>query len=673
MKKPTYDDLVSQVKKLKKEVAACDPLKKELKESRERHESILENMVEGYYEVDLKGNFVSFNQAMQNMLGFEEQELIGMNNRDFMDNETARQVFQTFNKVYNTGEPSRAFNWTLITKDGGKRYIEASITLTRDGNGTPTGFQGIARDVTEIKVAENRLRQSEMKYRDLIDNTPDLLYQTNMEGVIVFISSSVYRLSGYTVQEALGMKMAEEVYAFPEERQRFLAELKQNGKIRDFEARLKRKGGSIWWASTNAHFFTDEHGTIQGVEGITRDITNQKKMEMALRESEEKFRLAFMTSPDAINLNRASDGLFIDINEGFTSLMGYTREEVLGKTSHELDIWVDVEDRKRLVEKLLKYGVVKDFEARFRRKDGEIGDGLMSARIIKIDDTDVILSLTRDITEHKRTQEVLIQSEKMLSVGGLAAGMAHEINNPIAGIVQNAQVIEKRLSKDLEANRTAASKQGVSMESIVRYMDERKIYDLLSSLRQAGLRAADIVSNILSFSRKSESTPSQFCLNDLIEQTIRIAENDYDLKKKYDFRKIIIHRVTEEKTIWITCNGSSIQQVLLNILRNSAEALFENEANSSPTITIRLSIEDAYATIEIEDNGPGIEADHLKRIFEPFFTTKPVGIGTGLGLSVSYFIVTEIHNGIMRATSAPGKGATFIVQLPVLPMIRSTV
>ena len=202
-------------------------------------------------------------------------------------------------------------------------------------------------------------------YRAFIDNSPLLFYRTDMEGRISYISPSVYPLSGYTVKETVGMKMAEEVYLFPEERQRFLAELLEKGRVDNFEARLKRKDGSIWWASTNAYFFRDREGKILGVEGITLDITGLKTADEALRESEERFRLTFHTSPDSINLNRMSDGMFIDINEGFTELTGYTRDDVMGKTSLDINIWKDPEDRKRLVEGLMKKGHVKNLEARF--------------------------------------------------------------------------------------------------------------------------------------------------------------------------------------------------------------------------------------------------------------------------------------------------------------------
>jgi PAS domain S-box-containing protein len=251
-------------------------------------------------------------------------------------------------------------------------------------------------------------------YRSLVDRSQELMYRTDLEGRIVFVSPSVFKLSGYTAEEAIGMKMAEEIYLFAEERNNFLSKLQQDGHATNFEARLKRKDGSIWWALTSAHFYRDQDGNTLGIEGITRDITDLKMTEIGLRASEEKFRTAFHTSPDSINLNRVSDGMYIEINQGFTNLTGYTREDAIGKTSIEINIWENPEDRERLVKGLMETGVVKNLTARFIRKNKEIGMGLMSARILNINNEKIILSITRDITRLEKSKEDLQQSRDQL-------------------------------------------------------------------------------------------------------------------------------------------------------------------------------------------------------------------------------------------------------------------
>jgi len=270
-----------------------------------------------------------------------------------------------------------------------------------------------------------------------------------------------------------------------------------------------------------------------------------------------------------------------------------------------------------------------------------------------------------DVTERVRIEEMMVQSEKMLSVGGLAAGMAHEINNPLAGIMQNIQVMQNRLSSDLPKNHEVAQRCGVTMSAIQEYMQGRSMPQMMAMIMESGKRAAKIVENMLSFSRKSEAV-TNFCdLAQLMDATVELAENDYDLKKKYDFRKIEIIREYDSRMPKVSCEASKIQQVFLNILSNGAQAMADNPEQTGPRLILRIKMEDGKACVEIEDNGPGMEASVRKRIFEPFFTTKSVGVGTGLGLSVSYFIITENHRGTMTVFSTPGAGSRFVIHLPV--------
>jgi PAS domain S-box-containing protein len=412
----------------------------------------------------------------------------------------------------------------------------------------------------------------------------------------------------------------------------------------------------------------DMEGKIPVIEGITRDISALKIADEALRESEERFRLAFHTSPDAINLNRVSDGMYIDINEGFTELTGYTRDDVMGKTSLDINIWKDPEDRKRLVEGLMKRGRFKNLEAQFVRKNGEVSVGLMSARILCVKGENVILSVTRDISELKLAQEMMVQSEKMMFVGGLAAGMAHEINNPLAGMIQNAELMIRRLTDtQLQANRQAAEEVGLDMDAMKRYLEKRSIPDMAQTIKTSGSRMADIVRNMLGFVRKSDARQvSSHSMADLLDKTLELAETDFDLKKHYDFKKIKIKKEYEPQIPLVLCEAAKIQQVFLNLLSNGAQAM-QAAGVKDPVFILRIGFDRQKNMVfaEIEDNGPGIDEQTRKRIFEPFFTTKPVGVGTGLGLSISYFIITKDHVGEISVESSPCLGTKFIVRLPL--------
>lgn len=250
----------------------------------------------------------------------------------------------------------------------------------------------------------------------------------------------------------------------------------------------------------------------------------------------------------------------------------------------------------------------------------------------------------------------------MLSLGGLAAGMAHEINNPLAGIMQNAQVLRNRVKAGLPSNVAAAKACGTEMAVIQKYMEERKIPKIIESILESGRRASKLVDNMLSFSRKGGGHKVDESLAELVDKTIELVMNDYDLTKRFDFRKIQIIRDLDPDIPEIFCEASKIQQVILNILKNGAQAMSEAGV-AEPVFILRLHKVHDQVLLELSDNGPGMDEAIRKWVFEPFFTTKSAG--TGLGLSVAYFIVTEDHNGSLSVDSHPGKGTNFILSLPV--------
>lgn len=284
-----------------------------------------------------------------------------------------------------------------------------------------------------------------------------------------------------------------------------------------------------------------------------------------------------------------------------------------------------------------------------------------------------------DVTERIKLEETIIQSEKMASVGGLAAGMAHEINNPLAGILQNMLVIQSRMDKSDIKNIKIAEECGTSLAMINRYMARRGISSMIEMVMESGRRAAKIVENMLSFSRKSEAVLMLQDIRLLLESMVDMAKNDYDLSKKYDFRKIEIVREYDDIIPKVMCEKSQVQQVFLNMLTNSAHALKdlvecqesvnlgkpECKESRKPKIILRIKEIGRMVQVDVEDNGSGMDEAVRKRIFEPFFTTKGVGMGTGLGLSVSYFIITDRHNGRMFVNSAKNKGTKFTIQLPI--------
>ncbi len=269
-----------------------------------------------------------------------------------------------------------------------------------------------------------------------------------------------------------------------------------------------------------------------------------------------------------------------------------------------------------------------------------------------------------NVTQRIYMEEMMVQTEKMQSIGGLAAGMAHEINNPLAGIIQSAQVIRNRIEKDLPANRRTAEETGVDLDKLSLYFKKRQIFSMMDSILNAGRRAADIVSNMLTFSRKSDSVFAPRNIEEILDQTIDILQKDYDLKKDIDFKKIKFIKNYSPDLTEVFCDSGKLQQVFFNILKNGAHALMSSHMDNQPKFEITIRQEEESVKISIADNGPGMPENIRNRIFEPFFTTKPVGVGTGLGLYVSYFIIVENHKGIITVESQPGEGTKFIIVLP---------
>ena len=352
-------------------------------------------------------------------------------------------------------------------------------------------------------------------------------------------------------------------------------------------------------------------------------------------------------------------------------------------------------DRERVVtlsrgqyryEDISLYPMDSGMPAREGSDGGDGGDG----GVLRID----------DVTDRVRMEEVLVQSEKMLSVGGLAAGMAHEINNPLGAILQGAQNIQRRLADGLPANEQTAERLGCSLPVIRAYLAERRVLEFLDSIREAGCRAANIITNMLEFSRNNGARRTTVQLHPLLDRTLELATSDYDLKKRYDFRNITIVRDYADDLPPAVCSEQEITQVMLNLLRNAAQAIAArsdgvrpgtttpatpegtthdamapagprawtmsaNTTQPEPRIVLRTRSDEKWVRIEVQDNGVGMPEDVRRRVFEPFFTTKEVGVGTGLGLSVCYFIVTRNHAGSFDVASEPGRGTTFTIRLPL--------
>ncbi|MBE1423678.1 PAS domain S-box-containing protein [Desulfomicrobium macestii] len=608
------------------------------------------------------GRFIDVNARWVEMLGYAKEDQIGRTSKEvgiWADTDLRDRAIAILRKEGSFKE----FPIEFLTSTGSARSVlwSAEIIILQGRE----VMLSLLFDYTERRKAEEALRKSEKLYRSVIDNIHDVFYRTDAEGRLAMVSPSGARLLGYESTEEMLGRLNEEFWFEPEERRNFLQRIQAQGFVADFEVVLKRKDGEPVLVATSSGLYHDEQGAVLGVEGIFRDITERKRTEERLRQSEEKFSRLFKLSPDAISLSDPDSGLLVEVNDAYARLTGYRQDELVGRSALEIGLFVDPESRGRVIERLKRTGQISNMEIEFRRKDGAHVPCSVSGQFISLGMERYLLAVIRDVTEFKRMQEMMIQSEKMVSVGGIAAGVAHEINNPLGIIVQSAQNLVQRTRPDFHRNIEVAKSIGLDMAQLEKYMQERKILTFVQDMQDAALRAADIIRHMLDFSRRSESRRAVCSLPVIVDRALTLAQNDYDLKKSFDFKQIRIVKDYAADLVPVECTETELEQVFLNLLRNAAQAMIMGEFRSEdPKIVVRLSNAALGVRCEIEDNGAGMPAEVMRRIFEPFFTTKPTGIGTGLGLSVSYFIVTRGHGGKMWVESTPGIGTRFVIDLP---------
>ncbi|MCK6188679.1 MULTISPECIES: ATP-binding protein [unclassified Pseudomonas] len=409
----------------------------------------------------------------------------------------------------------------------------------------------------------------------------------------------------------------------------------------------------------------------QGLAEETRHTNRKLELEVQVRSKIEKKLTGFQNYLNSIIDSMPSALIALDEqlyvtqwNQEASALSGTRLDEALNQPIYLAfqplkpylpQIKATIE--QHTVERIERVTWVKDDEPKhyaltFYPLTGGAGRGV----VIRID----------DITQRLSLEEMMVQSEKMLSVGGLAAGMAHEINNPLGAILHNVQNIRRRLSADLPKNLEYAEQAGIELATVNRYLEGREVPQLLDGIQQAGARAAKIVTHMLSFSRRSNRQMAPCDLPALIDQAVEIAGNDFDLAIGFDFKGQAIIRQFDPQLGPVPGTANELEQVLLNLLKNAAQAIHQREDDHEPgRIILRTRLNPPWAEIQVEDNGIGMSENVRKRTFEPFFTTKEIGQGTGLGLSVSYFIITNNHKGQMEVHSTPGQGTCFTLRIPL--------
>ena len=573
------------------------------------------------------------------------------------------RIERAFNQATEHGIPYD-LELEIISARGVRKWVRAiGQPVMQDGR--VIQVQGSFQDITERKKAEVALRENEQLLGNVLESMNDAVGVFDEKLAFQLVNKKhedLLKPLGKTRQEIIGKPLLDVFPHLKNTVTETMIRKAMKGEIINGIESIHTYGEKSFWVKESYCPLKDANGRVIGVVGVANDITQQKQDEEELHRL-RNYLSNIIDSMPSIIVAVDSEGQVTQWNHQTEQTTGLSFEEarrqpltkVFPRLTGEMErIKTSIQEQRvistpkvcRKVEQEIRYEDITIFPL--------VTHGVEGA-VIRVD----------DVTQQVRLEEMMIQSEKMLSMGGLAAGMAHEINNPLAGILQSAWILENRLLSDLPANRNAAEAAGITLDGLRGYLASRKLDSMIENIRESGTRAADIVRNMLSFARKSDRIISLQNLGDLLDQTIELVCTDYDMKKCYDFKRIKINREYDPRVPPIPCESSKLQQVFMNILKNGAEAMAEvRDSAEQPAFVLRVKEDGEWVRVEIEDNGPGMDKNTRWHIFEPFFTTKPVGRGTGLGLSVSYFIVTGNHGGEMHVQAVDGGGTCFVIQLP---------
>jgi len=499
----------------------------------------------------------------------------------------------------------------------------------------------LARANQELKneiAAHRRTEERLSQLAAIVESSDDAIIGTTLDGAIVSWNAGAESIYGYSVSEVVGRPIDILVPPDqPHEIPRILEKLKRGEKIPLFETVRIGKGGQRVDVSVAISPVKDANGKIVGASAIDRNITERKN-------AEERFYKAFHASPEPITIATVSEGLYVDVNESFLRLTGYRRDEVIGRTSLELNFWDRAEDRAKLVEILNKEGRVRDLEITFLTKSGEQHTGLDSAEVMEVAGQKCIIAFFKDITEQKLLEKRLRQAQKMEAIGQLSGGIAHDFNNLLMVIIGYSELLEEGLPQGDPLHRKC------------------------EQIKKAGLSAVSLTRQLLAFSRQQMLEPKALDLNavilDVETMLRRLIGEDIELRTALGPG---LGRVKADQ--------GQIEQVIINLVVNARDAMPKGGKVTIETANVDLDEDFArrhppqlpgpYVLLAVSDAGIGMDAETQARIFEPFFTTKELGKGTGLGLSTVYGVVKQ-SGGFIWVYSELEEGTVFKIYFPCI-------
>jgi PAS domain S-box-containing protein len=613
---------------LKKEIAEHKETEKALAASDAKFQDMYDNAPDMFLSVDaLTARILQCNKTLATATGYGEDEIIGklifeMYHPDSL--EVAKKVFESF-KI--TGEVRDA-ELQLRRKDGSKIDVTLNVSAVRDKQGNILRSRAVWRDITDHKRAGRKLARAEQRYRSLVSILTSVVWVTDATGQFVKPQLMFEEFTGQPWEEHKGWGWANMIHPNDRERVKKLwADAVKNRTAYHADGRMMRANGEYCYFEAVATPILDDHGSFQQWVGTITDITEHKKI-----ENEIAMLAKFPSENPNPVLRIAKDGKVLYSNQA--------GELLLRKWKSGIGKIVPKKWHNSIAKALASE---KDVE-----EEEEVEGRVFSIAVASIKDAGYVNLYARDVTERKSAEEYLqqsyarleeqsislAQSEKMNAVGTLVAGTAHELNNPVMGILNFAEHCIKHTSK------------------------EDELYTVMEDIEHEARRCAEIVQNLLTFSHTGQDDRRAYQkgrLSEILDRVLkllayRIEEQEVSLTQ---------HPAEDTPEIWMDSDG--MQQVLLSLVTNSLDAMEDCEKKD---LNVNIRDEGEFVKMTIVDSGCGIPPESIGSLFDPFFTTKPVGEGTGLGLSVSQGIV-KAHHGRITCESEPGVGTQFIVLLPV--------
>ncbi len=610
-----------------------------LKESEERFRSIAEMNGECIWQLDRDGKYSFVSSTVKKIFGYEREEVIGMDFRVFFPESEIERAEKAFSEAI-SGQPYRLYEFDGVRKDGSVFPMEVSINPVLK-EGTIAGVQGIVRDITRNKLAEEALKESEARFRSFMDHFPDPAFIKDKKKRYIYVNRSVLdiwetlpeKFTGTTAREYFNEEDAQKI----EHRDRLVLE---EHRVIDEEVLIQNRFGENEWRR-EIRFPIEMPNGDWLIGGITIDINEQ------IRGKEERQRLIAAIEQTGESLVITSpNGTIEYVNPAFEAITGYTRQEIAGRNPRILRsgyhdesvykvLWDTIHSGKRWTGRLVN-----------RRKDGTSYTSEYAITPVKNSDGDILnfIWISRDVTGEIALEKRIARAQKMESIGNLASGIAHDFNNILFPILGLAEM----LLEDLPAG---------SME-----------HENVEEIHKAGKRGRDLVKQILSFGRKGEQKKIPFRIQQVLRDVLKLS------------RATIPANIEMNQDIQTACgkvlaDPTQLHQITMNLITNALHAVEEKggkifvglaETVMSRDDSLTFSMPPGkYAMLTVSDTGCGMTPEVMEKIFEPYFTTKGQGKGTGLGLAVVYGIVRE-HRGEIRVRSEAGKGTTFDIYLPVV-------